>query len=191
MNADTDSEIVATGELYKQQSNGSKVWTSRTFVLSGIHLAYFDKDGVRKGQLNLSDCEVNMLTPEECGSKNARYAFSITGPKKSLVLCASSERNRIAWMILLAEQIDEYQDVIRRYLKTGEELIANVVVKKKNTFGLSANVRLVVANFPRILFIDPKTCKLLHQFIWTRSSPPVLTKISDTKFKILMFSSYF
>jgi thioredoxin-related protein len=176
MNSDTEQEIVATGELYKQSSSGSKTWALRTISLASVYLMYYTKDGKLKGQVDISGCKVNLMTAEDLGSKNAKYAFSIEGGKKKYIFCASNEKNRVAWMMLLNEQIEENRDIIRKYLKTGEELHANQLVNKKNTL-FSSKVRFVVTNFPRILFIDAKTNKLLEVLSWDRAAPPVLVVV--------------
>jgi PH domain len=179
MNADNENEIVATGDLFKQANTGSKTWALRKFVLSGPFLIYFTHDGlVRKGQFDITDCNVKNVSAEECGSKNAKYAFSVIGPKKSLLLCASSERNRVAWMILISQQAEEYADTIRRYLKSGEALHANVVIKKKGTLGMSSKIRVLVTNFPRILLLDPNSFRILDQMAWNRAEPPTLIVVS-------------
>ena len=177
MNSDTEQEIVATGELYKQSSSGSKTWALRTVALASVYLMYYTKDGKLKGQIDITGCTIKLMTAEECGSKNAKYAFAIEGNKKKFVFCASNEKNRVAWMMLLNEQIEENRDIIRKFLKTGEELHANQVVKKKGTFGFNSSIRLVVTNFPRILIIDAKTNKLLETISWERTEPPELITV--------------
>jgi hypothetical protein len=177
MNSDTENEVVATGELFKKSNTGSKTWALRNFVLTGLYLIYYTKDGQFKGKMDISDCFAKTITPEECGTKNAKYCFLVSGPRKQLILCASNERNRAAWIILINEQSEEYRDIIRRYLKTGEELIANEVIIKKSSFGISSKIRMVITNYPRILLVHPTNSKLFEQIIWTRDAPPILIKV--------------
>jgi hypothetical protein len=177
MNADNQDEIVATGELFKLSSSGSRTWALRKFVLAGIYLIYFNKKGERKGQWDIMHCRVKEMTSAEVGSPAAKYSFAIIGPKMTHILCASNEKNRVAWTNLITEQIEEYSDILRRFLKTGEEVIGNGVVRKKNVFGMSSNIRMIITNYPRILHIDEVAELLQDQMSWDRQNPPSFYKV--------------
>ena len=65
---DTEGEIVATGDLFKQSTKGSKAWALRHFVLVGPYFVYYTHDGSKKkGQFDISDCTVRICEPDECG----------------------------------------------------------------------------------------------------------------------------
>lgn len=184
MQTDNLGEIIATGELFKQSTSGSKTWALRKFVLAGTYLIYFNKRGERKGQWDIVDCQVRRMAPEEVGTAAAKYAFAIVGQKKTHILCASSEKNRVAWVNLISEQIIEFKDILRRFLKTGEIIVGNGIVKKRNMFGIATNLRMLITNYPRVLMIDENTEVLTDQLSWDRTNPPSFIKVSDTKFKI-------
>ena len=170
-------EIVATGQLYKQGTT-HKNWQLRKFILSGIYLIYFDKSGEKKGQWDITGCTVKKVSPEECNMPSAAYAFALTAPKRYHLMCASSEKNRHAWMTVIDEQIDAYKEDIRRFLRSGENILGNAIVKKKTMFG-SSNVRLLLTNFPRIQIIDPSTLVLKEQLSWVKDEPPSFTRVSE------------
>ncbi len=172
-------EIVATGELYKQGS-GRKNWCLRKFILSGIYMIYFNRKGEKKGQWDITECVVKKLTPEECNMAAAKFAFALIGPKKYYLACASSEKNRHAWMTVLDEQIEEFKEDIRRFLRNGEVVHGNAIVKKKNMLGIGSTVRLLLTNFPRILVIEPASLVLKEQMSWGRDSPPNFFKVSSS-----------
>ena len=83
------SEVVASGELYKQ-GHQRKSWNLRKFMLSGVYLMYFDHKGIKKGQFDISNCTIKTVTAEECHMPDAKHAFALSGPNKYLLLCASN-----------------------------------------------------------------------------------------------------
>jgi hypothetical protein len=191
MNADNIDEIVATGELFKQSTSGSRTWALRKFVLAGIYMIYFNKKGERKGQWEIIECHVRAMTPDEVGTPAARNAFALVGPKKTHVLCASSDKNRIAWINLIMEQIEEYKDILRRFLKTGEQTVGHGMVKKKNVFGLSTTLRMLITNFPRIILIDEAPGVINDQMSWERLHPPSFFRVRILKSSIIPYFTFF
>ena len=77
-----DNEILASGELYKQTASDSKAWVLRNFTLRGVYLSYSTTDGVKKGQIDITDCKIKIATDKECENPSARYAFAIITKKK-------------------------------------------------------------------------------------------------------------
>jgi hypothetical protein len=169
-------EVVASGELYKQ-SQGGRHWALRKFILTGIYLIYFNKKGEKKGQWDITDCVIKKISPEECNMAAAKYAFAIIGPKKYYIACASSDKNRHTWMTVINEQIEEFKEDIRRFLKAGEVVHGNAIVKRRNMLGIGSNVRLLLTNFPRIMVIDPASLVLRDQMSWTRDHPPSFARV--------------
>lgn len=175
-------EIIATGELYKLggSKGGRRTWTLRKFVLLGIYLIYYTKTGEKKGEWVITGCKVKRVTPEEVNMPAAKHAFAIHGPGRYYVCCASSDKNCIAWMTVIADQIREFSNEIRRYLKTGEIILANAVVGKKSLLGYGTKVRLVITNYPRMLVISTTEDAVKEQIVWTRESPPTFTEVSGS-----------
>ena len=217
MNADNQNEVVAIGELFKQATTGTKTWQLRKFVLEGVYMQYYNEKGEKRGEWDISNCTVKSMTSEEVGTVAAKHAFCLltngnnsasssssspnsrpsmkrrmsfkkSGPAQ-FVLCASSERNKQLWMSLLNEQIIEFHDPIRRFLRTGEIVHGNNIVKVKNVFGMSSNVRLVITNMPRILVINPIALVINDQVSWSREDPPVFVWVDDHKFKFAVAHS--
>lgn len=169
-------EIVATGELFKLGSQ-RKNWMLRKFVLSGIYMHYFDTNGQKRGQWDITECVVKKISPEECSMNAAKFAFALIGPKKYYLACASSEKNRHAWMTVLDEQIEEFKEDMRRFLRSGEIVLGNAIVRKKNMLGIGSNIRMLLTNYPRIMLIEPASLVLKDQMSWTRENPPILAKV--------------
>jgi hypothetical protein len=172
-NVDRD-EIVATGELYKLggSNGGRRTWTLRKFILTGIYMIYYTKSGDKKGEWIITGCKVKRVTPEEVNMPAAKHAFAIYGSGRYYVCCASSDKNCVAWMTVIADQIREFSNEIRRFLRTGEFVLANSVVKKKNLIGIGSKVRLVITNYPRLLVISTSEIAVKEQIVWTRDNPP-------------------
>jgi hypothetical protein len=187
MNDDNKDEVIATGELFKQSTSGSKTWALRKFVLSGIYLTYYNKDGEQKGQWEIVDCVLKSMTPEEVGTQAAKNAFALIGPKRTHILCASTDKNRIAWTNLIREQIEEYRDLLRRFLKTGEIIVGNSLIKKKNIFGMSTNLRMLLTNYPRILLIDEVGGAVNDQMSWQRDTPPTIAMVRPLFLYIIVY----
>lgn len=171
-------EIIATGELYKLggSKGGRRTWSLRKFILTNIYLIYYTKGGEKKGQWSLDSCKVKRVTPEEVNMPAAKHAFAVYGPGKYYVCCASSEKNCTAWMTVITDQINEFQDEVRRFVKTGESVITCQHVKRKNLFGMSSKVRLVITNFPRMMVITTDL-HIKEQIIWNRDMPPNFTMV--------------
>jgi hypothetical protein len=172
-------EIIATGELYKLggSKGGRRTWSLRKFILTNIFMVYYTKTGEKRGQWNLDGCKVKRVTPEEVNMPAAKHAFAMYGPGKYYVCCASSEKNCTAWMTVITDQIKEFSDEIRRFVKTGESVITCQTVKRKNIIGLSSKVRLVITNFPRMMVITPDL-RIKEQIIWEKALPPTFTMVS-------------
>ena len=167
-------EIVATGELYKLggSNGGRRTWTLRKFILSGVYMVYYTKTGEKRGEWIITGCKVKRVTPEEVNMPAAKHAFCLYGPGQYYVACASSEKNCVAWMTVLSDQIREFQNEIRRHLKTGEVVVANEIVKKKNVMGMGTKIRLLITNYPRLMVVGVTDNTVKEQIIWTRQEPP-------------------
>ena len=172
------SAIVARGELYKQTRY--KIWVLRHFILGrSKFLAYESKDGKKKSNIDISYGKLKILTPEECGDTRLKFAFSLITRRKTFVLCASSERNRVAWMILLHQTIESNKS-IARYLFNNEETLASSVVKKKGMFFSHSIVKMTVTNYPRMILTQTdEDDSLINQISWDKSSIPVITKVNS------------
>lgn len=172
-------EIVATGDLFKQAKKQVNNWTLRKFLLSGIHLTYFDDNGSVKGRIDISGCIVRRVSPEECHNPACKFAFGLFTNRKvrRCLVCATNEEDRNAWIQILEAQISEFQDVVRRFVYSSEEVAGSSVVIKKNLIGIESSYRLVITNYPRMLLIDPVTCKLKDQILFTREALPTLKTV--------------
>jgi hypothetical protein len=145
--------------------------------LTNVYLVYYNKKGEKRGQWDISDCIVRPLTPEEAGSKAAQNAFCVAGPRRLYLLNANSPINRAAWMKIIEEQIEEFKDPDRRFIRTGEVLYGRGNLKKKNMLGMGATVRLLLTNYPRIMVIDPIAKIRKEQISWNRDHPPSFFKV--------------
>ena len=170
-------EISATGDLWKQSQTGGKLWSLRRFVLTNIYLVYYNKKGEKRGQWDISDCILRPMTPEEAGSKSAQNAFAIIGNNRLFLLNANSHSNKVAWIKMIEEQIEEFKDPDRRFLRSGEQIYGKGNIKKKNMFGMGSTVRLLLTNYPRIMVIDPIAKVKKHQISWARENPPSFVKV--------------
>lgn len=177
-------EVAAIGDLYKKNVAGRKTWNLREFALTGVLMIYYKK-GVKRGEWDISGCKVRKVSPEEAQQPAAKFAFAIEGNKKQYMLSANNEKNRELWITVLEKQIHEFRNPVRRFIRTGEIVHANGFVKKKNVFGKTP-ILLVITNFPRIIEIDPATIELKDQYSWVPAAPPTMTKLSDSRFKIMI-----
>lgn len=182
--ATEEKEIVASGELYKQTVSDSKTWVLRYFTLQGVYLSYSTTtlDGIKKGQIDITDCKLKIATPEECNNKCARYAFAIITRKKIHYICASSERNRVAWMIIIHEQAEANRS-FRRHLRVGEQVVTSKPVKKREfneelSTVATTNVLLIATNMPRVLVVHPINNNLIEEIKWDAQNPSVFEAVS-------------
>ena len=171
-------EISATGDLWKQSTTGGKLWSLRKFVLTNVYMVYYNKKGEKRGQWDISNCIVRQLTPEDAGSKAAQNAFCVAGQGRTFLFNANSHTNRVAWIRVIEEQIEEFRDPDRRHLKTGEILYGKGNLKRRGVLGLGTNIRMLLSNIPRIMIIDPVTNLKKQQITWSRDSPPILVRVS-------------
>jgi hypothetical protein len=174
----SSGEIIASGELYKE-GHQSKTWYRRNFILSGIYLAYYDKGGLLKGKFDVTNCTVRTVTAEECRKPEAVYAFALEGPRKRLLVTASSNRNRSAWLHVLTKHINDLKSIVRRFIFAAETVFGEGDVEKKAGLVTSRTnkVFISVTNFPRVLVIDPVALVIKEQFSWTVDKPAVFTRV--------------
>jgi len=178
-------EISAVGELWKQSQTGGKLWSLRKFVLTNVYLIYYNQKGEKRGQWDITDCIVRPLTPQEAGSKSAYNAFAVIGARKFFLFNANNQANRAAWISVIEDQIEEFKDPDRRYLRTGEALYGKGDVKKKNMLGMGVASRLLITNYPRLIVVDPIAKVRKMHLSWGRDNPPTFVKLSDSKFKVM------
>jgi hypothetical protein len=171
-------DVIASGELYKQ-GHQSKTWYRRNFVLSGIYLAYYDNKGLLKGKFDVTNCTLRQVSAEECKRPEALYAFMLEGPRKRLLVTASSNKNRNAWLTILGKHIAALKDSVRRFTFAAETVYGKGKVDKKVGLVNSRSTKVLVAvtNYPRLLVIDPVALVVKEQFSWSPDKPATFTKV--------------
>jgi len=170
-----EQEVVASGELYKQTISDSKTWVLRHFTLQGVYLSYSTSDGTKKGQIDITDCKLKLATPEECNNMAAKFAFAIITKKKVHYLCSTSERNRVAWMIIIHEQAEANRS-FRRHLHVGEQVVTSKKVKRRE-INENTNVLLIATNIPRVLVVHPINNNLMEEIKWDSENPSVFEAV--------------
>jgi len=172
-------EVVATGDLFKQARRQLTNWTLRKFLLSGITLTYFDNRGFVKGKIDISECIVRKMSPEECRNQACKFAFgliTIRGVRRCL-LCASTEEDREKWISVVESQIREFKDLSRRFMCTNEQVIGTGTVIKKSFLGRESSFNLTITNYPRLLLIESTTSVLKEQVQFSTQSPPTIEAV--------------
>ena len=170
-------DVVATGELFKQGS-GRKSWNLRKFILCGTLLTYFDQKGTKKGEFDITGCHVERKTAEECNMEPAKHAFAIIGPDKFLLASASNENNRILWIRLIEQQIEEFKDEMKRFVYHNEIIVASGIVKKAGMLGfVSTTVKIILTNFPRLIVLDAQSVALKEQISWVKKESVKFEKV--------------
>jgi hypothetical protein len=127
-------QVVAVGDLFKQAKKQVRNWSLRKFMLSGIYLTYFDEVGDLKGRIDISGCIVRRMTPAECKNPACKFAFGLftTRSVRRCLLCATTEEDRGQWISTLESQITDMQDIVRRFIVSGEKVLGSSLVAKKN-----------------------------------------------------------
>jgi len=111
--------MVATGSLYKQILERGGTFTKRKVVLCGQYLYQFTRNDVYKGKFDVSGCALKIVD----AAANARqipkgyYGFRIEGPGRAVLFCTPSVGTLFAWLNALSEQIADYMDDFRVFLK--------------------------------------------------------------------------
>ena len=122
MNYNDNDEVVCIGDLHKKNLTGFKTWNLRRFALIGNNMVYY-KNGMKRGEWDITGCTVRAMTSEECNQSAAKYAFCVENNKKQYLFSANSDKSRDVWIQLIHKQIDEYKNPIRKFLKRGEIVI--------------------------------------------------------------------
>jgi hypothetical protein len=183
---DIHREVIATGELAKQ-GHKVKSWLIRRFILSGTNLDYFDENGYKRGAFDITNCAVSKKSPEECEESTATHAFALTGPGKQLMLNASNDNNRDAWMRILSKHIRTIQkDELKPFLYRREKIAGHGIVRKKNIMNIPSSFKMVVTNYPRCLLIEPTLNILREEICWNASEPPKFEATDADHFKVVL-----
>lgn len=105
-NVRIDSGIIKLqGELNRYEKGTlTKSWNRRRVVLLHNRIEFYSGNS-KKGEALLNDCEVKILTPEQCQGK--KYAFSIRNPSGSvgILLEADDPETRRAWILAIQYQL--------------------------------------------------------------------------------------
>lgn len=163
---DYDEEVVCVGDLHKKNTTGLKSWNLRRFALIGVYMVYY-KQGIKRGEWDITGCNIRNMTPEEAGEPSAKFAFCLEGIKKLYIFNASSDKNRNKWIEMLTAQIIEYKNMSRRFVRRGEVILGTGTLKRRNLFG-KVPISLIVTNFPRVIVIDSSTLIVKDQVNWLR-----------------------
>lgn len=100
-----NGNVKLQGELNRYEKGTlTKSWNRRRVVLFHNRIEFYSGNN-KKGEALLSDCEVKILTPEQCQGK--RGAFSIRNPSGSVgvLLDADDTETRRAWVVAIQYQL--------------------------------------------------------------------------------------
>lgn len=171
------NEVVATGDLYMQMN--VKSWLLKKFIMSGITLSYLDGLGNKRGKFDCTNCTVKILSPEDVKFPNAKFPFGLVGHKGlTWLLCAVSGQDRDVWIDIINIQIDEFKDDNRRFLNSHEIIRGWGCVKRGGIFGMST-YRMLLTNYPRIIFIDMNSWTVKQEIRWTLENVPSYRKVAQ------------
>ena len=175
------NEIVAIGDLYKTAKLVPKEWFLRKFFLCGHYLTYTDEKGFLKGHINIMDCTVRRLVPEDCKNEAAKYAFALytNRSNRRCLLNAPDEKTRTQWITVLESQIDKFNDRVNRFLYVKETVLATSTVRRTNEVlpNISSEYKLLLTNYPRFLLVLEPTSlalqsELKDELIFSVDDPP-------------------
>ena len=180
--------VVATGLLHKQMLDRGGAFTERKVFLSGNYLYQFTKNDVYKGKFDVSGCTLKIVDRHV---PQGYYGFRIEGAGRAVLFCTPSVGTLFAWLNALSEQIADYMDDFRVFLKRGEAAVANAFawVQRDTAGGERERVRVLVTNLPRMLLLeatgplDPDsdespTYAVREQIAWTKAAHPAVKHVS-------------
>ena len=176
--------VVATGQLFKQ-GHLVKYWKLRQFNLLAFELTYHDETGAKKGSFDTRNCSVHEIDLKDANAPfQGQYAFALESPGKSLLLCASNEESRREWIQNIKEEGQRLQKP-QDFIHPDEITHCDTVVVESSLMGLSnKRVRIILTNYPRLVFVDPGTELVIGQLSWDSENPPAITKVSYLIYKL-------
>lgn len=133
-NIDYDEEVVCIGDLHKKNTTGLKAWNLRRFALVGVNMVFY-RQGIKRGEEDITECNIYDMTPEECGEPSAEFAFCLEGIRKLYMFNARSDDCRNKWVEMLTAQIEEDKNMSRRFVRRGEVILGSGTLKRSNLFG--------------------------------------------------------
>ena len=196
-------DIVATGTLYKRIKERS-AWTQRKLVVCGQYIYQFTKNDVYKGKFDVIGCSLKIVDSKNFDIPRGHYGFTIentneksssgTGTTvvgRSILFCTPSVGTLFSWLNALSEQVADYMDEYRVFLKRGELIVANSnawVCKsvegstltptndEENKDKEGDKLRVLITNLPRILLLEregnpPLLCSIIYTLITFPDSP--------------------
>ena len=169
---DVRNELYATGDMYLQIN--PKTWGLRKFVVVGTELSFFDSKGEKKGQFDLIGAKFKKLSADDVKFPLARYCIGLFGTKATWYVCALSDSDRDVWVETLNVQIEEFKDENRKFLNSNEWIHGGGIVKKSSKFGAAQKVKMLITNFPRLLYIDVEAQTVKEVVKWKPDAIPVL-----------------
>ena len=186
---DTDAldfyDVLCTGTLYKRIQERSS-WTQRKLVVCGQHIYQFTKNDIYKGKFDVIGCSLKIVDSKNFDIPRGHYGFTIentnekssseTGTTvvgRSILFCTPSVGTLFSWLNALSEQIADYMDEYRIFLKRGELIVANSnawvcksvddsdsaptstsTKNEDNKDKEGDKLRVLVTNLPRILLLE-------------------------------------
>ena len=219
---DTDAldfyDIVATGTLYKRIQERS-AWTQRKLVVCGQYIYQFTKNDVYKGKFDVIGCSLKIVDSKIFDIPRGHYGFTIENTSvkssnetgsivvgRSILFCTPSVGTLFSWLNALSEQIADYMDEYRIFLKRGEIVVANsnawvyksvdddIVASTsndENNDNEGDKLRVLVTNLPRILLLEREGILLLSlltystHYPFSHSSPTILIYLLSQSFQNL------
>lgn len=170
MAEEDEIEIFATGNLYVQISSTS--WSYRKVSVIGQYFAFYDQNGVQRGQFDLKGGRVKSLSCVEVKNLKAKFVIGLFGTSGApWLVCALSEADRDLWLDIFNHQIEEFKDDNRAFLSSGEVIRGVAVVRKGGRFGTS-KFRLLLTNHPRVLLVDTEKQVVKEELRWESDSLP-------------------
>ena len=93
------------GELFRYEKGTlTKAWNKRRVILHHNRIEFYSGTN-KKGEIALNECEVKMLTPDQCQGR--QFAFSIRNPTGSvgILLDADNQDSRRDWVLAIQYQL--------------------------------------------------------------------------------------
>lgn len=193
-------DIVATGNLYKRNRQKNS-WTQRKIVICGQYLYQFDNNDLYKGKFDLTECSIRIVDSKQYSIPKGHYGFVVENvnsglQSRSILFCTSTVGTLFAWLNALCEQVADFMDEWRRFLKRGEVVVANAYCQLRAVWDDAENtpvngeerVRVLVTNMPRILILEKTddfededenrpVFRVKHQILWGEGTHPKIDQV--------------
>lgn len=70
------------------------------------------------------------------------------------------------------------------FMREGESLVATGLIGKRNKVGIIKQRQLILTDYPRLFYVDPKTMTVRGEVEWSDEEPPYALEVSRTTFEL-------